>query len=698
MLMNHSFNLFFSPWRHIAGVLTLALLGCGLPVAVMAGDLTVSENIERLQKLGEFQQDQAITELEKLTSDKLSFQERREILDTLIRLYLRNQNHIKAQQAIEQLNQIFNQHGDQKARALALNYQAKLSEADNNFTESVVLIEQALALALKVNDNLLTNEVEYSAGEIYSSVGNFQVAILHQQHAQSAIDAVNPASWYTDLKRTKTLFLQAYLYYSINDQQTALSYLGKAMEIAGHLNAPILLGQILNSRGTSYAYLKQWNLAKAEYAESLRVAQTAGHDPSVALSLANLADVSLNMGDFPDCLRYARQALQIAQKFDYAYTVALARGNLGICQIHSGDLTAGRELVRQSLDYLTRSNEWSVQEITLDELSAVYAKSGMYKEAWNTLQEKAPVSEKMAQEKRENTAFEMKVIYDSDQRQKDNELKEYQHRIATLESDKNNLKTAIAGLVTALIGLLGVASLRRYRRSQFRRQRQEIADRNLEYQSSRDPLTGLLNRRAFQGVIDARNQFVDRRSLDNSSLYDVVVLLDVDHFKQINDEFGHDLGNEVLIELSKRLQDILRENDMLIRWGGEEFLIYLNAVPAERVQRIIERELAEIGNMVIRHEQHHIKVTVSAGYLLLPLSGKRAILWEKVIELIGAALDRAKSDGCNQACGMQSGEGKAEQMFALLNGNLECDFATAVENGVIALTTIAGPASGERAR
>jgi len=672
----------------------ILFLLCSAPIAAWADTALLPNEIERLQKLSETQHEQAIVQIEKFIDTlpaTTAFSERRDLLDILLPLYLRNRNIPKIRELIEQLNQIDQKNHDLKSRALALNYQAKLFELDNNLSASLEVIEQALALTAQSNDNLLITKLEYSAGELYSSIGNFQVAIQHQQRAQSAIESVRSPTWQTEILRAKTLFLEAYLYYSINDQHTALNYLGKALEVAEQLNAPDLVGQILNSRGTSYAYLKQWNLAKADYTESLKYAREAGNAVNEALSLTNLADVAHNIGDYKACDQFAQQAINIARKFNDAYTGALALGNAGICHIYAGEFVKGKDEVDQSLAYMKTNNELSVAEITLDELSAAYAKSGMYREAWNTVQQKAPVSARMAQEKRENTANEVKVLAELAQHQKDKEQGNFSNAVQTLENDLYATRLQLYAALAALLLVLGVLGFQIYRRTRLQLNRQKISRRNLMYQTSRDPLTGLLNRRAFEGVIESRRQLIERRSTETLPLYDVVVLLEVDHFKQINDRYGHESGNEVLVEISKRMQDMLREKDMLIRWSSKEFLIYLNAVPAERVTRIIERELHEIAGSPVSHDTHRIQVSLSAGYVLLPLHGAKEINWDSVMELIAGALHIAQANGNNQACGIVSIRGREAQMLTLLNGAIAPDLLAAVESELVQLQSIAGP-------
>jgi len=165
--------------------------------------------------------------------------------------------------------------------------------------------------------------------------------------------------------------------------------------------------------------------------------------------------------------------------------------------------------------------------------------------------------------------------------------------------------------------------------------------------------------------------------------------LDIDHFKHINDTYGHAIGDLVLVELGKRLHTILREKDMLMRWGGEEFLIYLHGLPLERISHVIERTLTVVGGTPVEHNDNPITVTISIGYILIPLPGieETELDWEKALQLSDVALYMAKSGGRNQAIGIVRADGSKEQIAALVASDLQ----GAAENGVVTLQRIAGP-------
>ena len=161
----------------------------------------------------------------------------------------------------------------------------------------------------------------------------------------------------------------------------------------------------------------------------------------------------------------------------------------------------------------------------------------------------------------------------------------------------------------------------------------------LTEQMLRDPLTGLLNRRAFherlQEEADRARRYGEQFSL---------LLLDADHFKSINDTFGHDTGDEVLRWLGRLLIEHTRVADSPFRIGGEEFAIMAPAAGPEVARAVAERILRTVAESR-PPTAAQLKVTLSAGYVTCPDHGKNPDL---LFHLADQALLQAKEAGRNQ--------------------------------------------------
>ena len=121
---------------------------------------------------------------------------------------------------------------------------------------------------------------------------------------------------------------------------------------------------------------------------------------------------------------------------------------------------------------------------------------------------------------------------------------------------------------------------------------------NIKENFYKDYLTGALNRKKFYEVINALPQS-----------YHTVVMMDIDHFKTINDIYGHDKGDMVLKEVVKIIREHIRKEDLIFRWGGEEFLILFKNVDSKKAFEIIKK----IKHIIENHDFENIKVTASFG-------------------------------------------------------------------------------------
>jgi len=138
------------------------------------------------------------------------------------------------------------------------------------------------------------------------------------------------------------------------------------------------------------------------------------------------------------------------------------------------------------------------------------------------------------------------------------------------------------------------------------------------YQGSlRDPLTGLFNRRYLDTALDAEVKLAKRKRLPLS-----ILLLDLDHFKRVNDEFGHLAGDEVLRRSAAILSAELRAEDVLSRFGGEEFLMIARATTLPDAYAVAERLRSAVEKASFVWKEHSIALTVSVGVASMRFDGE----------------------------------------------------------------------------
>jgi diguanylate cyclase (GGDEF)-like protein len=162
---------------------------------------------------------------------------------------------------------------------------------------------------------------------------------------------------------------------------------------------------------------------------------------------------------------------------------------------------------------------------------------------------------------------------------------------------------------------------------------QHIMMKRLEEFASNDPLTGLSNRRHFRELAEP----VVNRALRMETPY-YLIMLDLDHFKDVNDKHGHLAGDEVLKTTACVLRDAVRKYDLVSRYGGEEFLILVADVSEEVMDKLAERIRSRVEQSVSRYGSHEMRVTISIGVA----KSRENTTFNQLLELADNALYHAK--------------------------------------------------------
>ncbi|MCP6719773.1 MAG: GGDEF domain-containing protein [Patescibacteria group bacterium] len=188
-----------------------------------------------------------------------------------------------------------------------------------------------------------------------------------------------------------------------------------------------------------------------------------------------------------------------------------------------------------------------------------------------------------------------------------------------------------------------------------RENRQKLDDakrknKQLQKLAHRDELTKLLNRRGFGngferflGEAFASGRSSERRSHASKTVVSLAII-DVDHFKKLNDVYGHDAGDEALKVLAKLLTKLVRHIDFVARWGGEEFVVGFVGANEEDAARIVEKIRAAVEKLKISYKREKLCFTISAGVA----TSNRARSFDELLRKADRALLKAKGGGRNR--------------------------------------------------
>lgn len=149
-----------------------------------------------------------------------------------------------------------------------------------------------------------------------------------------------------------------------------------------------------------------------------------------------------------------------------------------------------------------------------------------------------------------------------------------------------------------------------------------------------DQLTQIYNRQYLQ-------EFIQQKSLQNYYL----MLMDIDYFKRVNDHYGHDVGDDVLVAVVNEIKSNLREDDLIVRFGGEEFLIFISKKSTQEIEGVAQRLRLAIENLTIRTHSHILNITISLGVNPCPYKARNL---DEAIKICDEQLYIAKNEGRNR--------------------------------------------------
>lgn len=485
------------------------------------------------------------------------------------------------------------------------------------------------------------------------------------------------------------------LYLQMKDPEKALNATTEALAVSSASIAPKAFIEISISRGVALSVLKRNDEALKEYEAALRIARQENLPYSVASALFNIADQYLIKKDFKRAESYARDALARSETLEDKWGMAGARINLGFALGGQGKIAQGAELVNQSLVLFKKAHANSDVEAILGEFSLMYENAGMYKEALTLVREQQKLSDEIFQSDRTKAVALLQEQFDAEHRRKQIEILAKDNALKDADI-KNHRLQQIVTLLASLVALLGGGFIYMlYRRSKKLNEQLQEVNMQLEFHAVRDPLTGLHNRRSFIALMATRPERIEVERREDRVNPDSMILLDIDHFKHINDTWGHAVGDVVLKEVATRLRKVVRDEDMLMRWGGEEFLIFSPKSNPEQITSLVNRVLCAIGDTPFSSsvsgagDALNIPVTVTAGFISVPFSDVPEDIcdWERALQIADMALYLGKTQGRNRAYGLSRLLISHEEAIPTLTH----DLAAAIKQNMVEVIEVLGP-------
>lgn len=674
----------------VSGARRLLLATALLAPALACAQAPLDARIAEIREQSRFVPDKALAQLLKLQTeaDSAPPATRAEILSQISLAHMRlGQNDAAVAQADAVIAYGKSLHNNAiLANGLLSKAYVKFAQADVKLAHQLAF--EAEATALRSNDLPLRVQAIITAGQAYAEQGDFPTALVRMQ---AAVDLARQIS--DQLPLASALNSLAVLYTQMREPDKGFAVLDELLRVTRELKSA---GRMAMAKNTEYGLAidaHQPERALRALQDGLALERQLGARSMIANSLVNLSDNYLKLHDYARALRYGSESLQAAQEAGSAPIEATARVNIGEAYMGMGRIADGKKSFEAGLAFYEKANSKPDMQALLMEYGQALERAGDLRGAVAAYHRERALSNELFEKQRQQTVLELQEKYETEKKQRQIELLSRENQVKGAEIDNRRLQQRVWWLLALVFALASMVVGLLYRKVRHANAQLEVKNLELKAQSALDPLTSLYNRRHFQdymrGHAPPERREAPVRSSHGDDIVGALFLMDVDHFKHVNDTYGHAAGDAVLKMIAEHLRIALRETDMIVRWGGEEFLAFLPAIPRHGVEEVARRILESISAQTVAYQEHHIQVNVSVGFAPFPLfPDERALSWERAVNLVDMALYLAKAHGRNRAYGVRGFANFSETSMEAIEQDLE----RAWRAGFVDLSVVLGPA------
>ncbi len=480
-----------------------------------------------------------------------------------------------------------------------------------------------------------------------STILNYWIAItaatINQNHAQHN-EAINTAEFaltlaleHNDGYRAATA--RTMLALSENElgyDEQALAHNDLAIEYHKKNSDEYSLIELYQNRG--YIFLSQDQLDKAEaiYQEAIELATKLDYQYALNSIQTNLAAIEFRRGDLKKSNQHALIALEYSSQVASEYLAAYANGILGVNYVYLNQLELATKHYGASNAYFKKNNRPDDLADNYLAWATAMAHIGQYKEAYLAHTRYKQQTDIIFNAERELGSLRTKLFFQATQKDLEIERLAASNKQQALALQNKQLERRLWLLIGCLIILICLAIFLRYHKIKQNNALLYMRNKELDNERYVDPLTKIYNRRYF-------DNFVSQLSLDSNSYQ--LLLVDIDHFKKVNDSYGHLVGDQVLIEFCQRISASIRDSDIFIRIGGEEFLLILEG--NNKYECLIRKLLSQIASSQFQTSSGPLSITTSIGCLSYQ-PDEHSIHWQALIDIADKALYLAKEKGRNR--------------------------------------------------
>lgn len=535
------------------------------------------------------------------------------------------------------------------------------------YTSALSLVRRAMSIAQIERDQALKANLQLELGIINKAQGNIEIALEPLKEALNFFRDTN------DLNKTSSCLLSiGDIYALLNQTRLAQTYYQDAFDAVEPLNDKRLLGIIKTRMGALLLKSGNNDAAVSSISAGLELLLAANDVSAIAEARLMMGKALVEKADIVEGRALLEQAMSFANSSGQAKLVRESR--LALAEAYMKEQNFKEALFHARIGTVDARKSRNLREqlrFLSVQLSA-YVALGEFKKALDIQSVIQQLREAMLDSQNktaiEGLQAEIELVRQSRTLEKLQESKQ----LALAQAERKRLQTTLFWSISLATVLLMFLVWSRYKqrqqtiilRREVRQQTLSLQEKNselkqayktLEEMSLRDTLTGLYNRHYLESHLPGelkRSQFAAMQGGSEQKQDLLCLLIDIDHFKRINDDYGHMAGDKVLAGFARILRNVFRQTDLIIRWGGEEFLVVCRHSHREELPELAERCRTMVASSTFDIGLNDpISVTCSVGFSLLPPSSNGCEnfdeVWNNTFAVVDYALYAAKLSGRN---------------------------------------------------
>jgi diguanylate cyclase (GGDEF)-like protein len=483
-------------------------------------------------------------------------------------------------------------------------------------------------------------QLYFTLGRANNVISNLEEALMSYTTAMYAFQATNNIQM-----EAKCLSAIGGVYEKAGDTATAYDYTSTALDKAYNTGDRLLEARLMNDLGYTHVVFKEYDKALSYLLPCETYLKETDDDALMSFVKDSLAQAYFGMGRIDVALAYEKEAVELSRKAANWYGVASFLGYISTIYNAQKEFDTALECVDEA-QKVAEERGFEMEICNAHKYRAeIYVAMQRYNEALEEYQQGTVIARRIATYR---LLYEMYLSMSEVCKLKGDfepALDYYERYHNTKEKaleEREKQEKRYRQVIDQAKNARREADMLQVKNDQLENEINErkLLQQKLETLAKTDPLTKLLNRRSFF----TQASLAYERARRNSHSFSLI-LFDVDHFKEINDTFGHQAGDQVLAKVGERLRRKAHEGSLACRFGGEEFIILLPNAESKDAQTFA-KELKDDINKPIQSSDKQIQVSASFG--VSTFDPAEAVNLDKLIERADDAMYHSKENGRNR--------------------------------------------------